>query len=181
MGVPTHRIEIRKELNGEDWSNDYLVEAIDMNTAAAFGVDTIEFERQLHAPQVNFVYMRVSTWAKFDRTFRHVSINLPGLGMSALTERLPLYNTLRMDLMTVDSDPCRKYFRVPIHESMQSNGVLEPATIAAWQGYLAAWIAGFDPDFHVVSGAGNNVVGGTVYPLVQMRQLHRHRRPIVAP
>jgi len=177
MGVPTHRIEIRKEWNGQSWSNDYLVEASSMDTAAAFAIDTVEFERELHFNMIQFIYVRTSTVTKFDRIFRHIDLNLPGLSSTDTTNTLPLFNTVRMDLRTADSDPCRKYFRVPIPESQQDNGVLAPAWIASRTAILDAWIAGFDPDYHVVSKAGHNVIGGSVYPFVQMRQLHRHKRP----
>lgn len=179
MGVPTHRIEIRKELNNEDWSNDYLIESPTMDQAAAFAIDTVEFERGLHINLVNFVYVRTSTVVKFDRIFRHIDLNLPGTGSTATDGMLPLFNTVRMDLRTEDSDPCRKYFRLPVLEAAQNNGRLDPAVIADYAAKLAAWIAGFDPDFHVVSGKGHNVIGGSVYPFVQMRQLHRHKRPKV--
>jgi hypothetical protein len=176
MGVPTHRVEIRKEYRGHSWSNDYLVESPSMDEAEALAVDTVAFERQMHTPAVNFVYMRISSMARGDRIFRHLSINLPGEGWADTEEHLPLFNTVRMDLATADSDPCRKYYRLPLHEAFQSNGVILPASVALWQGMLAGWITGWAAGTKVVSLKGHNVVGGTVYPIVQMRQLNRHRR-----
>jgi len=176
MGIPTHRIEIRKTWQGHDWSNDYLVESPDMDAAAAFAIDTVEFERDLHFNMITFVYVRTSTIEKFDRIFRHIDLNLPGTASTDTTNTLPLFNVVRMDLRTADSDPCRKYFRLPIPESQQDNGVLAPAYIAGFTAILSAWISTFDEVTKVVSGRGNNVIGGSVYPLVQMRQLHRHKK-----
>lgn len=177
MGAPTHRLEIRKEWQGHNWSNDYLVEGPSMDAVATFGLAVVDFEQTFHNQMINFVYVRTSTIAIGDRTFRHVVLNQPGEGSAGTTNFLPLYCTLRVDLQTADSDPCRKYYRYLIDEADQSNGVISPAKVAALQVFVDAFIMLMTAETKVVSGAGHNVVDGTVYPGVQMRQLHRHKRP----
>jgi len=176
MGIPTHRVEIRKTWQGHDWSNDYLVESPSMDAAAAFALTAVEFERSFHNNMVTFVYVRTSTVAKFDRIFRHVPLNLQGVGSTDTVDLMPLFNTVRMDLQTADSDPCRKYFRIPISESDQSNGVIIGAKVIALGTLLNNFIATFNETTKVVSGKGHNVIAGRVYPQVQMRQLHRHKK-----
>lgn len=179
MGMPTHRAEIRKEWQGHSWSNDYLIEGPSMDDAATLALSAVEFERHLHKNAVDFVYLRVSTVNVGDRIFRHIPLNLPGLASTDTTNLLPLFNVVRMDLQTADSDPCRKYYRLPISEVQQDNGVIAGSEVIAFGTLLAAWIAGWGSTTKVVSSKGHNVVGGVVYPFVQMRQLHRHRRPKV--
>ena len=86
MGVPTHRIEVRKSKGGHQWSNDYLVECPTMADAVTMAVGAVNFEKSFHQAAVNFDYYRVSTVAVGDRTFRHVPLNVPGLAGAGGTD-----------------------------------------------------------------------------------------------
>jgi hypothetical protein len=177
MGVPTHRLEIRKTWSGHNWSNDYQIEAPDMADAEGLTLAILAFERAIHLDVVTFVYWRVSTVAVGDRIFRHQVVNLPGLLSPSSSELLPLFNTARLDMATVDSDPCRKYYRIPLTEAQQANGVIVSGVQTSWNALFATCVAAWPSTARVVSGAGHNVIGGTIFPNVQMRQLHRHKRP----
>lgn len=176
----SYRVEIHKSLQGETWANSYLIGAIDMDDAVATATAIVEFERRMHWDLIYFNYMLVSTILEDDRIFRHIAINLSGYTPSSPNTWLPLYNTVRVDFSTTDSDPCRKYFRTPVMEPIQSNGLLEPANITAFNGIISTYFFGTVAGDNLWSPKGNLVVAGSVYPYVQMRQLHRRRRPVVA-
>lgn len=182
MGVPTHRIEIRKTYGGHDWSNDYQIEAPSFDNALSMAIALLTFERAIHMIPVLFTYYRVSTVTIGDRVFRHTPISTSGLYGAGGSDFLPLFNTMRFDLQTADSDPCRKYFRCPLPEGLVLNEVIHSDLLtAANTAYLAA-VATFPTGSKIVSSKGHNVVAGYAYRIVQMRQLHRHRRKkIVAP
>jgi hypothetical protein len=176
MGVPTHRIEIRKLYEGQSYSNDYNVECPSMDDAEAMALALVEFERIFHLNNVVFVYYRVSSAAVGDRIFRHQPINSIGLRIRSGSSQLPLFNTARLDMTTEDSDPCRKYYRCPLEETDQDDGHL---SAGFWTAITTAWYAmngAFPTGSKIVSGKGNNVVGASGFPDVQMRQLRRHRK-----
>jgi hypothetical protein len=176
MGVPTHRIEIRKLYEGHSYSNDYNVECPSMDDAEAMAVALVEFEQTFHLNNVVFVYYRISSAAIGDRIFRHEPINAIGQRARSGTSQLPLFNTVRLDMRTEDSDPCRKYYRPPLEETDQEDGHLSPGY---WTAIVSAWYAmngTFPTGSKIVSGKGHNVVGVAGFPDVQMRQLHRHRK-----
>lgn len=176
MAQPNYRIEIVKELFGEQWANDWMTDVVGMNTAQDLASEILSFERAIHQTRVNFLYILISTTLPEDRVFRHIPLNQNGQFIS--DEYIPLFNTVRLDMATEDSDPCRKYFRLPIGENRITNGILNSDYVGllntAWNSYM---ITG-DVFTHIVSGAGNNVLSGAFHLAVQMRQLHRRRRPV---
>jgi hypothetical protein len=177
MGVPTFRIEVRKLYQSQPYSNDYQVEADAMSKAVTMADAIVAFERSFFLDSVSFVYYRISSAAVGDRTFRHVTLNLAGLIGAAGKDPLPLFNTVRLDLQTADSDPCRKYYRPPVYEAFQTDGVLDAGWRATIAANCATMISAFPAGTRIVSSIGNIVLSGVVFPRVQMRQLHRHRRP----
>lgn len=177
MGVPTHRVEIHKHQGARHWSNDYMVESPTMDDAESACNLFIDFEILLHYDNVVFDNARISTMNVGDRVFRHVAINAPGNATSSGIQFLPLFNTLRLDMATVDSDPCRKYYRLPIPESQQDGGVISSALTSGIGPAFAAVLAALPDGTSIVSRIGHIVINGSPFSEVQMRQLHRHRRP----
>lgn len=171
-----HRLEIHKKLGEEQWTNTYLIEAATMDDAEALGQLAVTFERHIHRDIVLFEYFIVSTRAALDRVFRHVAINLYGLKTFTTNSYLPLYNTVRVDFSTQDSDPCRKYYRCPVIEAEQTNGILEPAEVTAYNASINTYFFGTILGDNLYSPKGHVVVSGSTSPNLQMRQLHRHKK-----
>lgn len=171
-----HRLEIHKKLGEEQWVNTYLIEAVDMDEASDLGLLAVEFERRLHRDNVLFEYFIVSTRAIGDRVFRHVAVNAFGLKTLTTNSYLPLFNTIRIDFSTLDSDPCRKYYRVPVIEAEQTNGILEPAEVTAYNATISTYFFGTVLGDNLFTPKGHVVVSGSVSPKLQMRQLHRHKK-----
>lgn len=176
MPLPNYRISIVKSLDAEEWSNDYMVICDDMDDASDFAEALVEFEQSFHFDTVQFAYVRVSTTLKGDRTFRHIPLNVAGIAQSAGQDFLPLFNTVRVDLGTSDSDPARKYYRTPIGEAQQSRGILAGNTIAGFEDLLGGSLQPLILQGKLVTSGGNLIVGSSLYHNVQERQLKRRRR-----
>lgn len=174
MAAPTHRIQIFKEYGSDRWSNDYLVSTTDINTAEDTAVAALAMERQLHFTEVKFVYYLISTLTIGDRVFRRVPLNVNGQRAYS-TAQLPLFNTLRVDLSVGDSDTGRKFYRAVLLEGDVAGQFIEAASITAFQSILDSFFPTASAT-QIVTPAGNNITGATVYSQVQMRQLHRKRR-----
>lgn len=174
MPVPTHRIQIFKEYGGENWSNDYLVATTSIDTAEDTAVAALAMERQLTFTEVNFTYYLISTLTVGDRIFRRVPVNQKGQ-RSYTSAQLALFNTLRVDLSVTDSDTGRKFYRGVLLENDVAGPNVEAAAVAAFQAIVDSFFPTASAT-QMVTPAGNSITGAVVYPLVQMRQLHRKRR-----
>jgi hypothetical protein len=179
MGTPQYRIQIVKSRGFEQWSNDYLTDDPTLLDAQDLAALLLTWEQHIHDTATNFDYIRVSDETPDDRTFRHLVINQPGVVSAG--DSLPLFNTLRIDLQTSISDSGRKYYRCPVSEGNQVNGFFTGDYVTAIQGLITTYLVTPDVLSHIVTNAGNTVVAATVHTQVQMRQLHRRRRPVVAP
>lgn len=172
----THRVEIRKNLGANNWSNDYLIEAVDMDDAVAIGNALVTMERHMHYDNILIVFMRVSQNNPLTRVFRHISINQYGLQALGGADYLPLFNTVRVDFTTADSDPARKYYRMPVAEGWQTNGVMSSGQQTALQALMTTYFLGSVAGDNLYTPKGNQVTGVTVFPNIQMRQLHRRHK-----
>lgn len=179
MAVPLWRIEIVKQLGSEVWSNDYLTDDATLDDAQDLSAVLQTFERNIHMELVQFPYMRVSSYVAGDRTFRHIDTNLGGLQTNA--DYLPLFNTIRMNMSTADSDPGRKYYRIPVPETQQTNGTLAGAYVSSLNGLINTYMVATDALQHLVTPKGNRITSAAMFPNVQMRQLHRRRKKKVTP
>src|SRR5215207_8329025 len=170
MPTPSYRITVVKSYLGKTWSNDYLTIDATMTDAATRAVQLVEFERRLHTTLVTFDYYRVSTTIVGDRSFRHVAINQPGLRAGS-TDSLPLYCTARLDMPTADSDPARKYYRLPVQEGEQASGTMTAATVTTLQGIVQTYFIATGAISMVVTSRGNPVTTAQMSNTVQMRQM----------
>lgn len=177
MSPPSWRIQIVKSLGGEQWSNDYLTDLDTLSLAESLATDLVTFEQNIHMTVVHFDYFRISSYVAFDRVFRHIPVNENGL--VSTSDYLPLYNTCRVDFQTASSDPARKYYRCPVAEGSQQNGVLSSDFLTAIGSALFTYLD--DPGHYgdIVTTAGNKVQTASPHNLVQMRQLHRHKRHVI--
>lgn len=179
MAVPLWRIEIVKQLGSEQWSNDYLTDNETIDDAQDLAAVLQTFERNIHMEIVQFPYIRVSSYVAGDRTFRHFDTNLGGL--QTVAEYLPLFNTVRMNMSTSDSDPGRKYYRIPVPETQQSNGTLASGYVTSLNGLIGTYLVTPLALEQLVTPKGNRITSAAMYPNVQMRQLHRRRKKKVTP
>lgn len=173
MALPTWRIQLHKQIVSEEWTNDYLTDVETMEDAVDLLSEILTFEKAIHSGIVVFTYARVSSFVEGDRTFRHITLN--ELGTQPSTAYLPLFNTARMDMQTNNADPCRKYYRMPVREDMQENGIINGTTLDFLNGYIAEHL-GIEVLSRIVSTKGNNVISASFHNQVQIRQLHRRRK-----
>lgn len=176
MALPNFRLSIFKRYQPESWSNDWLLNVADMAEAVTVANALVEFERRMHANLVSFEYYLISTMQVGDRSFRHVAINQLGYVTQTAAESLPLFNVLRVDLTTNDSDPCRKYFRMPVSEGQIDSGKFVAGTLTSFASLITTHFNNSIAIDNVVSGRGNVVTGASANPFVQMRQLHRRNK-----
>jgi len=179
MALPNLRIEIVKRLGNETWSNDYLSALTTLDAGADIADELVEWERQVHGNMVTIEYALVSTITPGDRVFRHITYNVQGI--PTIAEYLPLFCTIRMDLITADSDPGRKYYRQPIPENGQANGFLTGSTVASFNTAIATYLQPIIDVSAFVTPKGNAITSAVVYDRVQERQLHRRRKKKVTP
>lgn len=179
MGAPVWRLEIFKKLEAETWSNAYLLDDTDITAADAVASSLVDWEAAIHKSNVQLEYYLLSSIAIGDRIFRHVPLNIPGEDPIGSEQWIPLYNTLRMDMATTDSDPARKYYRLPITEGMQQNSIFTPAAVTAFNSAINTILQPIIDLGSIVTNSGKVVVSASTHVAVQMRQLHRKRRRIV--
>jgi hypothetical protein len=180
MALPNFRVSIVKSLNNEVWSNDYLLNVADIGAAESKALDIKEFERQMHYSTVHFDYMRISTTSVGDRIFRHTVLNSFGIIDATGNDFLPLYCCMRLDLKTADSDPARKYYRLPVTEGHQSAGIFTSAALTAFTTKVTTYFIATSAYLGIVTSKGHAVIDASISDKVQMRQLSRRRRHVAA-
>ena len=179
MALPTHRVEIFKSLGAGRWSNSYLLNVASMDEGEAVTLALVNFERHMHLDNVRFDYWRCSTMTVGDRVFRHEAINLNGIAAKGSAEMMPLFCTLRIDFATMDSDPGRKFYRLPVTEATAVDGIFGAAFLAAVQGTIDTHLVNSIALDNIVTSKGNVITGATPYGQIQERQLRRRKRPKV--
>jgi hypothetical protein len=164
-------VDSEKMLQGEYWTNRYIVAAATLGEATAAGNMIIGVERPIHAQNVLFTKYRVSDGVPDTDTYQVFNVNQYGTADHAGSPLLPLFNVLRVDFNTEGGGrPSRKYLRGCLAEIHIDFNTIRPADIAAWNtGYAAgmASLAAF------VDVDGQQISGGSIYPFVSMRQLRR--------
>lgn len=178
MASPRWRIEIFKTLGVETWANTYLTDDNTIDDAQDLAQSLITWEQHIHMAVINFDYALVSSYGA-GRVFRHYVINEPGLYDNLAY--IPLFNTVRIDMGTDDADPARKYYRCPVAEANQNEGLLESTYISALNSLITTYLVTPGVLGHLVTTKGNTVVNAVVHPQVQMRQQHRRRKKKVLP
>ena len=171
------KFEVFKSLGRERWGNTYLIASDTLVNADAYGIENVvPFEQQVHDQRVTFEESRTSTLTPNDGQF--ITTVLGGTGDATYGEYLPLYNTVRVDI-TRDGvgRSARKYYRTPVPEGEQDNGVLSTTFVNAFNTAINDLIAtGAVPGTHLCLPDGDAWLAGSTRTAVQMRQLHRKRR-----
>jgi hypothetical protein len=176
--APNFRIEIFKRYGAETWDNSYLVSADTLDDATVIANALVNMERAITNQGVIFEYFRVATLSQGDRVFTHVPLGSGGTRSNG-SSLLPLFNTLRVDLLTTSSDPGRKYYRGVLEEADINFDGIAGTSINEFQSAINAVIPSATAGLQ--TPAGNDIESAAVNRLVQMRQLHRKRRRATTP
>lgn len=165
------RITIEKYLatQAEYWTNVYWSSATAIADAAATAAALVAIERGMYLPSVTITKYRVDDGEPNTDIFVTTPVNL--VGTSGLTgQALPLFNVVRIDFAAGQGRPSRKYYRGVLTEEWSDAFGALPATaktqIQEWADNLAAVSSYVDVD-------GDDIVAGSAYPSVGMRQLRR--------
>lgn len=178
------KVQTFKVITGSDrpWTNDWYVGASNLGQAVATANLIHDFETAVHFANINFTHDLVSPWPVSGGGFTTVTRGDTGERAVESNAFLPLFNTVRLDLSAGVGRPSPKYLRLPIAEIDQDNGMLASGTITLIQSAL-------DDLFDAVDALGTaliqsslaDLLSGVVFPMVQMRQLHRKRKRTPAP
>lgn len=180
----TFKVQIFKHVGTlRPWSNVYLLDAADLLAAVDMANSLVTNETNLHYDNVIYDRAVVSSLTPHDDVFETIPLATTGnLDLSG-EDYLPLFNSIRVDFHVVGGGrPSRKYFRCPVREVDQVDGLLTSDALTAFQsralGFVAALatdsVAWVDPDGQAIDSA-------SVFEEVQMRQLHRKRRRTPTP
>lgn len=161
------QIDIEKSLGGERWTNVYFSNAASLAAAANVGTTIVNSEKLLHMNVVNFSQMRVRPYPALGA--QGTVYQLGGTGSVTAFDYLPLFAVGRVTLTVAAGRPSRKYYRMPIREDEQANGIFIASKVTSVNTTLGQMIqiAGLTDE------SGNAFVSATLVPEVGMRQLRR--------
>lgn len=165
------KIDIEKQLGAEFWTNVYYVNTTDIvlaNTNAGVFADA---ERQFHRENVIITKYRTSDMTINNDQFISTPYNQAGL-LGGTDETLPLFNVIRVDLGVVGfGRPSRKFYRLPLGEQSQANGILSTQIKDIVKTELEGVL--FNVGGTWSDESGNQIETINIYPFVGMRQLRR--------
>lgn len=163
--------DIEKLLQGEYWTNRYIIEAADMAAALTAANTIVGAERAIHYDNVLFTRYRVSDGVAETDVYQVTNVNLFGSQALGSDHMLPLFNVLRIDFNTAGGGrPSRKYLRGCLTEpNVNFNAIASALVTAVNSGYVSTLVglASF------VDIDGQQITSGAAYPFVGMRQLRR--------
>jgi hypothetical protein len=173
------KVEVFKLFAGENWGNVYHVNAADIeaaqDAAATIGATEISFHQQ----EVLIQYARVSDVLPDTDVFVTLPFNENG-DSTGTGNLLPLWDTLRIDFSVAAGRPGRKYYRgclttdnITDDFATIDSDAYDPV-VDALGTLLSTLTAASTP---LVQPDGDLLLTATAHPTVQMRQLHRKRRP----
>jgi len=169
------KVQVFKRLFSQEheWSNVYHVESADMGGAAVMADVIAAAEESFHYNNVFFTKARVSN-PGFANDFTIVTLNVAGFGGDAL-DQLPLWNVVRASLNVQFGRPSFKFYRLPLREQDQTNGVINNGLATTITTALTPLLATPTSD-GIVDESDHFFTGVTVDTLVHERQVHRRRR-----
>ena len=181
MAVFRIQVNYRRGLTGK-WSNVWHVNAADLDTAAAAFTDQMAPDL---LPALNNGCVLVSGLisAEGSNAFRTIPINTNGTS-SFTGDSLPLFNSMKV-LFSDGSDgrPDYKYIKGLITEALaQTDGVIGDTDAAAFEALFDSLISDMDTaGAPLVSLDNDPYASSSVQREIQMRQMHRKRKKVVAP
>jgi hypothetical protein len=176
-----YRCQIFKTQTGDRfWTNVYHFNVTTIDAAAAFANTTIA---PAEASLMDGTFRVVKTLISDPASDEFVTTPLNIVGGGAGSQYLPLFNTVKVNV-SVDGHGRvdYKFYRGGVTEGNQNNGMMDPATIDAYDDMVNGLIAdGAAAGCDLVDSDGNLWVLAVTQPAVQMRQLHRKRKKVVTP
>lgn len=172
------QIDIEKVLNGEYWTNRYIVDDVGAATPITLAGFLIAGERSFHEDVVEFTKARVATFPVSNGAYTILPINLFGQ-LTTANNRMPLFNVFRVDLQLGVGRPSRKYYRCPVMEDDQIDGNVTSAKLGTLTTLVQDMIN--DCAGQLVDPGGDVITTASVAGAVGMRQLRRgsKRTPIL--
>lgn len=170
-----YKIDIQKSIGTEYWTNVYYTNQPDLATAVTTATDIVTLEESIHMNFVTFDKALVTDLST--DFFTTVPINAFG-GRTPDSDRLPLWNVVRVDFAVNGRRPGRKYLRIPVLESHQTDGVLTPGEI---QWIIDHYCTPLHNAGQICNEHGDAFVDIVVNPNVAMRQLRRGSKRKVTP
>jgi hypothetical protein len=180
------RVQVFKSIAGNprEWSNTYRVQATDLATVAAVLSDICNQESHLYLDNVNVTRARASDEdPETDEFVIHTANIIGDRGTAESGDWLPLFNCFRVDLDVAGGGrPSRKFYRGPLLESDQAEGIVNGGVATNIETQVAEIITLFTTGSAPwVDPQGQVITTPHCLPNVQMRQLHRKRRKAVTP
>ncbi len=163
--------DIEKVLQGEYFTNRYIIQAPTLADASNAAASIAGYERSIMAAAVLFTRYRVSDGAPGTDVYQVNNLNYYGQFVSDLNLLLPLFNVVRCDFSTAGGGrPSRKYLRGCIGEGdVTFNDINAGRITAITTNYIAPLMALLP----FVDVDAQQFSSGSVYPKVGMRQLRR--------
>ncbi len=174
---PYWQIDIQKRLGTEYWTNVYHTARSSQAAARAAAESIIELEVQFHQSNVELVSYRV---APYPGPAEGTIVPIGLVGLQPIVDHLPLFNVIRVDFPAPTGRPSRKYYRMPIPESGQANGLLTEAFRNGFQASVDNWFA-TPGSAGLIDVDGQLLISGRIIPAVGMRQLRRGSRRRLQP
>lgn len=173
--MPIFKVDIEKSLEGEYWTNRYLVLADDLATAVIHAQDIKSVERNIHATEVLFTKYRVSDTSVGTDVYVTFPVNDNGLS-SHSSPLLPLFNVLRVDMVVPVGRPSRKYYRGILSEGSSTFNTIDSGSLGGYNTALLDLL-----DLPICDPQGSLITGYIAWPSVGMRQLRRGTRRRATP
>lgn len=175
------KIQIFKTQTGERfWTNVYHVDAVDINAASSFATTVLASGETVNMSNAFRVVKSLVSDPATDE-FVTVPLNLPG--QISGSEWLPLFNTVKVNVSVAGNGRNDyKFYRGSLLENQTANGQIDAGTIASFNDVIDSFIAdGTAAGVDMVDNEGNLWLVAATQTAVQMRQLHRRRRPLGEP
>lgn len=177
--MPIYSVDIQKRLASEFWTNRYIVRGTDIGPALIIANNLANIESEVHSTLVSFVNVRVSD-AGVSEVYSIIPLNFTG--QRAQTALLPLFNTLRVDMQAATGRPSRKFYRGVLGESdINGDAVQGFAEFTDLVNALVNEFAEIEGEDGLVDPQGTLLIGASLHPFVQMRQLRRGKRKRTTP
>ncbi len=163
--------DIEKMLQGEYWTNRYIIRAADMAAATVIAGTIQGLEKTISQGDVLFTRYRVSDGQPNTDVYQITQVNNFGDRIDPPGTMLALFNVVRCDFTTAGGGrPSRKYLRGILTEGQVEFNTITPAMVGLVATNYVNPLVGLSG---FVDVDDQEINAGSVYPFVGMRQLRR--------